>query len=449
MSIAIDMGVSVGTPQGYGSGLLHSVSASPNQIPDPATYITPLKPKLWRTGPYGNNNGANSFDLYNYLYSLGVRQHQFDMTLWFNFFSGSINDTVDYVANLAVTNSYDFVWNIQNEPEQNGYTYSTWYTRYKAVVARLRTHITSPKITGPDLGAFNETWIKDFLTAAYTDGYLPNIITWHELQTWTEEYGGNPHLYQNVGIICDYLDAHPEFGTPEICIQEYTRPEESLGLYSSGGAIDHFCAVERLSNSRGRKITCIRGSWQVKQVDKGPSDSPAVPYIPSDANQNLDGLLTYDKHGDTYGLPPTSLTIGKRGLWWAHKAYADLSGTLCQLTRSMDFDGLASKDSDAGNAILVLCSRNSRTISTDAVNVVLSNIPSYLISAGKITAKIESIPETQAILPAMPVISQLDYTVTSSSATIPASIPVGGAIKITISGTSQPLVTTVKGIRII
>lgn len=461
-NVVVDLGTNLGPVTLNASGLLHSLTAKVgvDVWPDDQK-ITDLKVALWRLSNYSSLN-ASPDDTYprlkallpnitlqlltdNYLlfadnpYWVGATFDQTDG----HYIPGNGNGTYPTIEagmaalmdHLIAVGQTDYIIDPLNEWDAPKFTYAQGIDWIKRCCTVARQKVPNIRIATPSLGAYDFTRITNTLLDLHAIGIDVYSVTWHELLRAPEESNSaNPDLYSNVEEMATWLSQHPELNVQEICIQEYTNPY--FYVYSPGSSVDHFAAIERLGRQFGIRVTAIRASWyEIKEVDIGPNDNPPVPYCNSGLNPTLDGLLTYDKHGQPYSYPPAQRTSEKRGTYWAHYTYAHMPGNFVTVTRTQDFDALASKDSASGVAQILACSRQGRTAGSDSFNLVINNIPSYLINgSNQVIAKVESIPQTEAGLPSLPVVSNQGYTVSNNSITIPMSISQFDASKVTLTG---------------
>ena len=298
-TITVDMNSVQGNVNYAGSGFLHGF----NDVTPSSSLITPLKPKLFRTGP------ANAFKSYARAKSFGIPHLQLalsdsrayqapwpgdngDWNTWLNL--------VTNVINQAKANGQTFEWDLWNEPDAGGFWrasraqfFETWTRTFK----KVRELNPSAVIVGPSIANYGDgSWMRAFLLHAKATGTLPNILSWHEFDS------GGASFEKDTADVRAFM-AQNGINIPRISINEYLGNNESL---PPGVLVDFLAAI-----GRTKIESAAHSCWPVEAGTTWNCNT-----------FNLDGILT---------LPDKQ----PRAQWWVYKAYADMAGTLVNTTPSV------------------------------------------------------------------------------------------------------------------
>jgi len=177
----------------------------------------------------------------------------------------------------------------------------------------------------------DDTWyIRQFLDYAIAQGCTPDIVSRHD------HYNDGAHIESDEARLRQYYASK---GIAPIPFEQ-----DDLGARFSGGPeqfrpghyIALFASIERVKVLR----TC-KCCW----------DSDC-------STNNLNGLLTKD-------------TRRKRSLWWAYRAYADVTGCILAVTKGTSTDAVAGWDT-TDNIMRIVLGRNAAT--TGNVTVGIRNL---------------------------------------------------------------------------
>jgi len=362
-AVTIDLSADAGPVTYRASGFLHSVSAS---IP-PDDLLTPLKPKLFRLrmAPWEGDRETGAAAVPR-LVGLGARVQVIvaDEYLWekgypdkaegwpgdggnFTAWEKTIADLMDRAdrAGLQVE------WDLWNEPDIDTYWkrdvkqfFETWKRGHRAVKAR------DPKavVVGPSRGVFDRAWMEAFLRFAKANDVLPDVLSWHELET-------PKRLAGNVAGMREFLAAN-DMAVSRIDINEVVGPHHQT---NPGVHVWYLAALEQAGVS-GACHAC----WEddLKTVNNG-------------FNQSLDGLLT-----GPGGRP--------RAAWWVYKGYADLAGRLATVRPGPTVHGVAAADPTGrvGRAVLGKDGGGTEDVTVDLVGVASVG------AAGRVRVTVERVP---------------------------------------------------------
>jgi hypothetical protein len=361
--VTVDFGIITGPATHRASGFLHSISAD---LPGDQ-FVRPLKPRLFRlrasealtpslyrrlTG-YGADVQGVISDAYGYPGSSGVWPGDGgDWTEWENLVEGLVRE--------ADAKGLQLQWDIWNEPDSynfwnrnDGQFFETW----KRAVRTIRRVNPTATIVGPSLSNGPCHYLYGFLLSAHAENVLPDIISWHDMDS------DHPN---NVANVRQYLVKH---GIPN-------RPI-SINEFKYSGGTDH----------PGLTV------WWLSHIEEETPESAAYACWPNEEGysdceaRTLDGLLTRG------GLP--------RAAWFAHKGYADITGQLVNVEISGSrIAGIAGANSDSQTGRLLVGRRESRqSPSEEPVEVVFRNVDRFfnLSKDGEIFIRAERILDSGAL----------------------------------------------------
>jgi hypothetical protein len=187
-------------------------------------------------------------------------------------------------------------WELWNEPDWTWNTASAgsfdagWVTTYNLV----RAKDASTPIVGPSTSVYNHAWMSDFLTYAKAHNALPDVVSWHELTSWTSIPGD----------VADFKALESTLGISP-------RPI-SINEYAATADIDvPSAALHYIANFERSGVTnACRAYW----YESG----------------TVNGLLFNNKPTSTY---------------WMYKWYGDMTGNMVQVVAADFEDGIASYNS--------------------------------------------------------------------------------------------------------
>ncbi|MFE2068805.1 RICIN domain-containing protein [Streptomyces sp. NPDC059467] len=261
-----------------------------------------------------------------------------------------------------------------------------WSRTYKEV----RAKDTGTPIQGPSFATYTDSKMKSFLQDAIANNAVPDIISWHELQSSAS------------------IAAH---------VADYRALESSLGLSARPIAIEEYGTTSEVG------VPGPLASYVAKFERAGVHDAE----------------LAFWNHYGTLGDTLTDTGGSPNGAYWLYKWYGDMSGNMLVTTppAQTGIDGFASLNG-SGNQISVVTGGCSGSCA-----VTVSGLSSLSAFGSTVHVKLEYTPSkgrTTAV--SGPVtISDTDYTVSGGSITVPVTMNASDGYHLTItpSGTATSL----------
>ncbi|HEY0792935.1 MAG TPA: hypothetical protein VGD78_17855 [Chthoniobacterales bacterium] len=310
--LTVDASKSVGPIRHGATGFLYGLS-EPN-VPD-VNLIAPLKPQVNAGKPPGGLQHPNGdvLQIADTFFAAGGHQIQIYMQDAYSKFPYENLGLADYLAKidtivgkvLARPDHDRFVYVPFNEPDNNWYNFTTlkqqlfddWKTIYRFI------HAKDPqaKIAGPNTSVYNEQFFTDFFRFCRDNQCLPEVTTWHEL---------------NTSFYTGYLGRY----------SSYRTIERSLGLKAIPVDINEYALFKDLSVP-GELIQWI-ARLEKTRVDGGL----AYWHISS----NLDDLGVENNKAN--------------GGWWLYRWFGNMTGQQLEVTppdwNAYGLQGVASSESD-------------------------------------------------------------------------------------------------------
>ncbi|MER6085767.1 RICIN domain-containing protein [Streptomyces sp. NPDC001833] len=261
-----------------------------------------------------------------------------------------------------------------------------WSRTYKEV----RAKDTGTPIQGPSFATYTDSKMKTFLQDAIANNAVPDIVSWHELQSSAN------------------IAAH---------VADYRALESSLGLSPRPIAIEEYGTTSEVG------VPGPLASYVAKFERAGVHDAE----------------LAFWNHYGTLGDTLTDTGGSPNGAYWLYKWYGDMSGNMLVTTppAQTGIDGFASRNG-AGNQISVVTGG-----CTGSCAVTVNGLSSLSAFGSTVHVKLEYTPSkgrTTAV--SGPVtISDTDYTVSGGSITVPVTMNASDGYHLTItpSGTATSL----------
>ncbi|MBD3241891.1 MAG: hypothetical protein GF331_14980, partial [Chitinivibrionales bacterium] len=275
---------------------------------------------------------------------------------------------------------WDVEWEIWNEPDhENSWTGTKeqYFEAYRRLVNVIKATNPRARCCGPNLTRWNPGYITDFLRFARSNDVEPDVLSWHELRY--DVYNVAAHIRAARTILRN--EGYPE--DLPIYINEYGIRTD---MTNAGVAVAYFQQFEQ-ERIDGAARACFKES-------NGSFGC---------GNVSMNNLLTLDHE--------------PRSTWWAHKKYAEITGTLCTVTNSLSVYGVAGVDSDAGVCRMLL----GRISESDPVVATIHNVNAIPVFADARTVEVEAerIPRSNTAALDSPVkVYRKHFTVESSSVTI-------------------------------
>jgi hypothetical protein len=303
------------------------------------------------------------------------------------------NTVVHNIAVSALNAGKRFEWDIWNEPDGAqfwGRSQEQLYAAWHQAAIQIRAVDPTAVLVGPSYGQYigNGSYTKAFLLAQQAYGLLPDVVSWHEICLVLNCDG---ELDVHVADMRAFLAAHG-MSQIKISINETTG---SLEQFTPGPLAIYFAKAERAVID-----SMMHSCW-----DDG------FGFTCQPLNLQLDGLLTADAQ-----TPPKS----PRAVWWATKGYADITGTIVSVNRSLTVDAVAGKDAGA-KIVRLLVGRVG--VGTIPVTINLTNVTStpYVLSGDRVRITAQRIPgASNAAWPQPPTVLDATYTM------------IGGQVSITV-----------------
>ncbi|RPE46183.1 ricin-type beta-trefoil lectin protein [Streptomyces sp. Ag109_O5-1] len=283
-------------------------------------------------------------------------------------------------------------YELWNEPEGTWDTSAAgafddgWSRTYKEV----RAKDTGTPIQGPSFATYTDSKMKSFLQDAIANNAVPDIISWHELQSSAN------------------IAAH---------VADYRALESSLGLSARPIAIEEYGTTSEVG------VPGPLASYVAKFERAGVHDAE----------------LAFWNHYGTLGDTLTDTGGSPNGAYWLYKWYGDMSGNMLVTTppAQTGIDGFASLNG-SGNQISVVTGGCAGSCA-----VTVNGLSSLSAFGSTVHVKLEYTPSkgrTTAV--SGPVtISDTAYTVSGGSITVPVTMNASDGYHLTItpSGTATSL----------
>ncbi|MFF7468290.1 RICIN domain-containing protein [Streptomyces sp. NPDC008092] len=261
-----------------------------------------------------------------------------------------------------------------------------WSRTYKEV----RAKDTGTPIQGPSFATYTDSKMKTFLQDAIANNAVPDIVSWHELQSSAN------------------IAAH---------VADYRALESSLGLSPRPIAIEEYGTTSEVG------VPGPLASYVAKFERAGVHDAE----------------LAFWNHYGTLGDTLTDTGGSPNGAYWLYKWYGDMSGNMLVTTppAQTGIDGFAARNG-AGNQISVVAGG-----CTGSCAVTVNGLSSLSAFGSTVHVRLEYTPSkgrTTAV--SGPVtISDTDYAVSGGSITVPVTMNASDGYRLTItpSGTATSL----------
>ncbi|MFJ9560943.1 RICIN domain-containing protein [Streptomyces fuscichromogenes] len=297
------------------------------------------------------------------------------------------------VASVKASSATDIsAYELWNEPEGTWDTSAAgafddgWSRTYKEV----RAKDTSTPVQGPSFATYTDSKMKTFLQDAIANSAVPDIISWHELQSSAN------------------IAAH---------VADYRALESSLGLSPRPIAIEEYGTTSEVG------VPGPLASYVAKFERAGVHDAE----------------LAFWNHYGTLGDTLTDTGGSPNGSYWLYKWYGDMSGNMLVTTppAQTGIDGFAARNG-AGNQISVVTGG-----CTGSCAVTVNGLSSLSAFGSTVHVKLEYTPSkgrTTAVSGPI-TISDTDYPVSGGSINVPVTMNASDGYHLTItpSGTATSL----------
>lgn len=323
-------------------------------------YWLPVKPKLFSwIRPSRNRDGVYTFPglnrarQLNAYYQVKIYHDPGDLSLGVDSAWGR---EVAGIAQAATATGYDKIQlDILNEPDWSGYWPFNGNYQDPRVTQAWRVAYDAAKAVNPNMAMVginissnNISWYKNtFLPAMKAENRLPDILSWHEINTPMTS------IATRIADMRNYLAQNGMTQVRDISINEYNYINS---YYQPGKSVQFISQLER-----GMVQSASRACWE--EVAGGGYD--CAPH--------LNGML------DANGNP--------RSVWWTYKAYADMDGVMVNTADPATFYSVASKNNSGVYRVLVGSVGSEPVL---AVNLTGLESGSYEIKTEKIPNSVKS-----------------------------------------------------------
>lgn len=332
-TVTIDVGSNIGAADHKGNGLLLGVTATAPSD----SIIAAIKPSSWRLCDKWDPISVSD-RIMNIAGSNGYTTQIQDILSDYIFYNygntekpGPFNTSYYTSATNQYLNNHQghglYAIDLFNEPD--GWPYpqgaldtraersAYWNACYRAI--RANPNYNNVKIMGPSTSGQSVGTVAPYLDDAYASGTYPDIISFH----FPMHFPDNNNPESTIQAIRDYCaskgyPSRPIHINEDVWSSEWTYP---------GTVARVFGYAERM----GVKVN--HACWQDGNNNNGD-------WFPM-----LDGLV--DMNG------------GTRPCYYMYKAYASMTGSMLNVTRSTNYDASASKDTGAKKVIAILGSMNN------------------------------------------------------------------------------------------
>jgi len=411
-TVTVDFGANLGAPDYKATGFLYGLSEDGTRPSDP--WLSNLKPKLFRGGAVyfvGNGEGwaeknttpeqreAGYLRRFNSIKAQYDRVTQYGSDVYYYvllsdfWFSGkSRNDTEnseypgdggdwskweDFLRRVAadkIANNMDNMrYDIWNEPDANYFWPNSrgterYFQMWKKAVEVLRDADPNAVIVGPGYSGFYTSLLSGWLDRTKNDNALPDILDWH--------FSLDP--VADVQTAKGLLAAKNITAIKAITIGEYL-----------------------LNNDYRREQYSGHTAWYISRLQKADIIGAIHAVWGSLTDGSLNNILTSSRQ--------------PKGQYWVYKSYADITGSLREVTASQNIDGVAGIDASEKTARILLGNNFYRTgvqgneIGNIGISLVGLNKVSYLNPNRRIVVEVYQIQETTVALYTGPVLKQEFY----------------------------------------
>jgi autotransporter-associated beta strand protein len=444
--LSVDLAVTGAPVSQKATGFLHGLG---DTVPSTSFY-EPLKPRIQRFPAFlanpnmlGIPTGFGSPAYMNRLKAVGARQQVLisDEYMWFGLHTSwgwpgdpehdgyssyqlldeKIDSLLDHaLANFPASAGWQIEWDIWNEPDYEyfwGRSQAQFFETWRHAHQRVRAKDPNAVIVGPSIAFFvtqgatpvRGGWLKEFLIYARDNNVLPNIVTWHEMVNPKE-------IPAQVQLIRDFMAANGIADRP-IDVNEYQGPGENLML-SPGNTISFLSSFESTDIRHA-----IRACWN--DVDADGMTNGLFP-------GRLDNIMT---------MAP----FQPRAQWHVYRSYADMSGSMVAVDRGGFLSGLASVNSAAGKAHLLVGNDGTQAFTTNVTIQNLSQLANFS-TTGKVRVRVREIPYSGLnALGAPTEVSNAILTPAGNQLVLPLSVTSRAAYEITVQTIGPKTVSAADG----
>jgi hypothetical protein len=258
---------------------------------------------------------------------------------------------VDGLLAAAKSGNRVVEWDIWNEPNSGfwGRSRAEFFGTWENTVRRIRRQSPSAVIIGPSISEFDQEWLQSFLKYAKAKDVMPDKVSWHE-------FGPPAAIPAHVDVIRKFMMTEG-IGVKPISLNEAMDEEQSR---LPGTTVQYLANLER---------ALVDGACHACWEEPGG--------VNACANHSLDGILTSDQK--------------PRSVWWAYKAYSELTGTIVAVRPSATIDGIACWDTKQ-QTIGILLGRDGLSLTPVRVSLLNLKATSLLSSHSDLMVVVKLIP---------------------------------------------------------
>jgi hypothetical protein len=370
-TVSVDFSATREAPTYRASGIIYGLTEDGSGPPD--RFITDIKlrfvraggaqldnPGGWVAGRY-DRRWRSALAQYRRITALGGRFVLLPHDLWgadgttSPTFPGDNGDWSDFDRFLdrliadAQAGGMNPQWDLWNEPDWGsfwGRSQDQYLQMWRRAYQRIRSAFPNAVIVGPSTAyqpAPDNGWWARFLDYAKANNVVPDVISWHSLNT-----SADPAVNKTYA---DQLLSARGLSPRQYQINEYGTPEEQ----TPGRSAWYIARMERAG------IDGLRANWGSGQG----------------LHDNLASLLV--RTGSGYQ---------PRGDWYAYQSYAGMTGTSVAVARGNLVDGYATRDT--GRAAVLLGNHGV----TGDIAVSLQRLDTTgLVANGTVRAVLERVPQ--------------------------------------------------------
>ena len=311
--LVVDLSSDTGALKYGTSGFLYGLG---NEGIPSVAMLAPLRPQVAAQKPEGglqhpNGDALNVSDTYKAAGGKEIEIYIQDIYPHWPYDNPGMDDylaKVDSVVRqvMASPNRSLFSYVPFNEPDQIWYNKSdkkqAFFDDWKMAYQRIKSLDPTARIVGPNFSRYDSAVYRDFLTFAQDNACLPDVISWHELNSdfftdWYRHYDDCRGIESSLGLsareICinEYGRNSGDLGAPGKLVQWMARFENSkvdacLAYWTTAGCLDDLVARDDYNKATG-------GWWLYRWY--GGLTGHTIQVTPPDANaEGLQGLAALD-----------------------------------------------------------------------------------------------------------------------------------------------------------
>jgi hypothetical protein len=344
-TVQVDLSNAQSPTTGIASGFLFTFTGDTDKPTE--SLVTPLNVKTHR------GSGKWTFDSADQTKRLGISQQLIVSDGWgydgeYPGDGGNWASWDAYVSNLVaqvrsknIVLQYD-IWNEPDHPTFWKRSVEQFYETWRRAYLWIRQSDSAAEIVGPSWSNVHpgDAAFTNFFYFAKTNHVVPDYVSWHFPRDVVAEAETARTFFSSAGT-----------AIKGISINEYCNPSEQY---------------------------VGRTAWLIAQLERAKIQSACHAIWGGDSDLDQTIMLT-----NREWMP--------KGQWWVYQQYAEIQGNVVQTTPSDGIDLVASINTNAKTAKILL---GNRGLVTNNVSVILTNLSSSLVSAtGTTHVLLHMIPE--------------------------------------------------------